>query len=653
MKNIISTIAAVLALSAPTTASAQAININLDKKVIMADSLSLPTTTSVQSVLNILPELLQRPDQMTFSNYDVMLEDISVGNTSDIALLCLDLGDIQRIEIIESPVASYKHNGVGGTIKIFLRNKGREEDKDTWGSACFNLNKPIGVAPQFFIGKKIDNLTMRGILLSDIYNGTNDRETATFGDGRPKVSVNNETSRFRSQMAGFFGEYKPSAKHQFNVCLSESYLYSSKGNTPDYDLEMKSTSKKKATNLHALLKYIYRYGRAQFLVQSVYEYKPSTTTSLMPSVIDTENDSRSNNSYNKVDISSPLLPASSPLFLKLGVGSQFNFLKTSEDITFRPLAYVGSEEEYVSPVLKTTYIQPYANLEARWQQLVMKLSGEYQCYKYNISRIEAEHDIHANHLTAKLITEWHLAPAHCLRFILDRKLTRPGADVIYPVRYYSIDNKQYVEGNPDLNPTMFHEFNLGYTSNYQWGEHRLQGDLNASYSKVDDIISMVERGGAAEEGKIGVLQSYKTFENNGKTDLYSCNLMALYQYRAFALSLTANIYFDNKEVAGVSDHYKYWNISINPHFNLENGWYGSASVTYNSKVFTANSKLSGITSTRINVGKSWGSLSLYYYNQFSLSGRACDTTMLPDGLTRETYYSMLPNYTGIGLKYHF
>lgn len=115
-------------------AASQAIETSFDKKIIHTDSLNMPRNTSASGLLTLLPELLQRPGNFLLSNYDIQVEGMSVGDAADVALYQMQMVDIEKIEVVESPLSSYQNNGQGGSINIILRSAGKDNDR-LWGSA--------------------------------------------------------------------------------------------------------------------------------------------------------------------------------------------------------------------------------------------------------------------------------------------------------------------------------------------------------------------------------------------------------------------------------------------------------------------------------------------------------------------------------------
>lgn len=130
---------------------AQAIKTNLNQKVIYTDSLNLPRQTSINTMLTMMSELLQRPGATIYSNYDIQVNGMSVSDASEVALYQLGLQDVESIIITDSPTSSYLKNGQGGSINLVLRQKDDNND-GYWGSVGFDIAYPVDYSPQLHLG---------------------------------------------------------------------------------------------------------------------------------------------------------------------------------------------------------------------------------------------------------------------------------------------------------------------------------------------------------------------------------------------------------------------------------------------------------------------------------------------------------------------
>ena len=645
--------AACVALAAllPGRASAQAVQISLDSKVIMVDSLNLPANTNAYTILAMMPELLQRPGNVSYSNYDICVNGMSVSEVSDVALSQIHLQDIESIEISESPISSYQKNGVGGCIDITLKDHGIKSDK-VWGSASMEMSYPLDIAPQLLIGHRSKDFTIGGILLSEIYKNSSSTETRTFNDNQFTGSQWNDIdARSRAQLARVYMGYQPTKNDRFQLNLSETYSYDKDINIPDHEDPKTSTEKSRATNLEALFNYKHTFGRTSFTTEVQYTYNPGYKHNFHPEFQNYKNHFKTHNVSGKVDLKHTVLRGTNGKKMTFGAGCKLNSAFKNEDIFSQALEYPATPL-YFEPENKTFFVQPYASFETTIGKLRLKAIGEFQHYSYDINKMDESHSVESNDFTGKLIAEWHITPHRNMRLIVDRKLQRPNDEQLFPKRIFSAERQMYVEGNPYLTPVMSHEVRLDYVSDYRWGEHSLLFEAGASYNHVDHIINSVIKGGSSAEGEWGLTQEYLTFENNGTNSILSANMMAMYSIRSFSVSFTGNVYHNNQHVNGEYNHYTYYNLSVNPHFNLKDGWHGSVSLTYNSKVKRVNSSLSDYTMSTMSVGKRWDDFFIYCFNKIALQKQAVDV-QTDTSVRKERYYEMAPNVVGVGVKYNF
>lgn len=630
---------------------AQSIEIALDKKVIHTDSLNLPRQTSINTVLTMMSELLQRPSYVIYSNYDIKVNGLSVSDASDVALYQLHIQDVEKIEISESATSSYQKNGQGGSINLVLRTRS-EKNSGLWGSVSIDVSHPTSVAPQLHLSYKKDKFSFAALILSDIYQNTSNTENLTFKDGRLlNHSVSENFKRYRSQLANITMEYKPTSKDLFKLNLSESYAFTKETSAPDYEDINASWDKSKKMNLMAIANYSHQTKRTKLEMELNYTYNPNNEAHLAPLQLDLEAEQNKNILAGKIEYHLNLLNPKSPNMLKLGVGNTFNLTFGKDEIEYQTLNYAGANSVTMKPSNNTYFTQPFSFIEARIGKFSMKAVGEFQHFRQKMEQDDNSHNVTSNDFTGQLYFEWHIAQHKALRLLGIRTLQRPSQNLLFPFMIFNPYTSKYMEGNPELTPIMTHEVRLDYIFNQRWDEHKLHYDLNVSYKNVSDMIETVTKGSNSGDG-FGVSMMYDTFENHGKDHILSGNIMAMYSYKAFALTLTGNIFNNKQHTFDGSDHYTYYNISLNPHFNLKDGWQGSFEVTYNSSVETKYGTLSNCTQTATIIGKRWKNLYIYCFLNQTLHKFAKDISWY-EGYRNEHRYEITPNRTGFGIKYLF
>lgn len=634
----------------------QAIKTDFDKKIIFTDSLNLPRNTSAITLLTLLPELLQRPGVFIISNYDVQVEGMSVGAASDVALYDLQIVDIEKVEVSESPVSSYQKNGQGGSINLVLRSHGDGNDS-YWGSGGTVASSSIDIAPQFFLGYRKDKLMMRGIMLAEWSNLTNDTQTLTYNDDKfVGQSFTTNESRARTALARLYTQYNFSAKDMLQFNISEIYTYSRTFKRTDFSELNSVWQSQKSMNLQALAKYQHKSRRSTFTAQAEYKYSPLTNRYNIPETYSYDNDMKSNTISGKLEYKAKLLDSTTShgdaKNAEIIVGSNFNSNLGKETTIMDDINIVEIITRHI-PRNDTYYIMPYMTFSGTFGKFRIKATGEFQHFKYNIERYGVPYSAISNDFTGKLMAEWHFTDNRNLRFILDRKLQRPSAEQLHPDRRYDPKQMIYIEGNPDLLPTMVHEVAVDYISHYSWHNyHNIIINIGASFNNITDIITSQSTSQSIKPGTIGSVQRYISYENNGSNHIANANLMALYTYKAFSLSFTGNMYHKLLDDQGSNKHYTYYNLSLNPYFNLKDGWHGGASIVYFSRIDQTNGYIGDCTTTNITIGKSWKKFFIYLVDELSL-GKDNKDVFTTDDKRTEQHYKLYQSYAGIGVKYTF
>lgn len=628
----------------PEQLLAQSIQYNFDTKVIYTDSLQMPRNTLAYSLLMILPEMLQRPGETLLSNYDVKIDGVSVGNANDVALNQLMIADIEKIEVSESPVSSYLNNGVGGSINLVLRSK-PEDNRHTWGSVGLSAFYPADLGPQFLLTHKRDKLTFKTLFLADLYRNTwsEDRVLKDVSGGLINREHTENDYRYRSQLSNIYMVYQPTDRDVLKLELAETSYHLDTKVTPDYDDSQVKSNNRRMFSLDAVMKYEHKFNNAKLLAQLQFGHSPQKQELFFADIKDLSKDSKQHKMAGQIQLSGNLLPAESKTSVNWNVGNTFNFVRANDEI-YNSLFGGGANGE-ANPVNNTHFIQPYAQVDMKSGRLRMKLMGEFQHYCYELKRMEQDYDMSRNDLTGKFITEWHFNNRQFLRLVMDRKLNRPSANQLFPFIILDPEALKYIQGNPELSPILSHEVSLDFISFHQRGDHSFTYNASVSYNMEDELIN-------AYSVSSGSAPSYMTYENNGHSKILNANLMALYRYKQFMVSATANGYHKMETLGSADSKYNYFNVSVHPEFNLSDGWHGGVQTIYYSKVKLQSGTLSDCCLTQMTVGKQWRNLFLYFYDRVTLHKQALDKSHTPDR-NQFTYYEMVPNSLGVGVKYSF
>lgn len=616
--------------------------VNYDKKVIQCDSLNLPVTTTAYELMHLLPELLQRPGVSIFSNYEVKVEGMTLSEGKDEVLEHLQIEDINKIELDESPMSSYLQNGTSGSVNIVLKHKGKTSDK-LWGSANMSVSYPLYLSPLVLLNHRTDKLYVTGILMGNLYNKNSLEENYGFDKSGSfqSFSSNYLEKKKRSQLAGVYLDYNPSAKNNFSFKLSENVTCNNTLSTKDCNSIRTGTNRQDAANVNALFKWKHNFApNTNTSVEVQYVYNPSNTDWMNPAVQQYESHIDRHTVAGKLEFKTTLLPNRDDMSLNMTLGSNFNGSASNSSTDSYYFPYFISYSS--NPSTRTFLIQPYLNFEYKYGKLKAKLNMEIQHFNYDISRELNNYKTNNTSVTGKAMAVYSFSPTSNLRLIIDRKIRRPSDSQLFPVLTFDSSSSLLVQGNPFLAPVYSHEVKLDYVADYEWGEHSLMFDAGLSYNNISNIISSVE------------LDPYHiSYENNGTNHIFSANVFTSYTYKIYSASLIANL-FNNNQISGdIRNHYTYCNISFLGSFRPKDGWQGAMRLAYFSPVKRVDASLSDCAVANMSFGHKIKSVFVYAFSQVVLQDNAVDSKYMNDGSYSLRYYNMLPNEVGIGARYSF
>lgn len=647
----------VCAMLAAICMQAQSIATDFDKKVIATDSLNMPRHTSAMKIITLLPELLQRPGDYILSNYDVQIEGMSVSKAADVVLSELQIADVEKIEVIESPVASYLNNGQGGSINFVLRTSG-EQGTALWGSAGMSASTFYNLAPQLNIGYHKGKFMVRGLVVGELAESSSTVHTDKFmGENFIGHSAEERNSMFRTEMARAYLQYDFTEHDILKLNLSENFTYEKARTITDFEDSKAYTQTRRSTNLHALLNYQHKTPRGTLTLQAEFLHNPTGSLQDKPGIFYHKATHRSNNLTGKIEYKALLFSKiTSRGRLNMGeilVGSNFNGVLGSENATFAQVRGYDTPQNRSTPNDDTYYIMPYLTLTLNFGKLQLKATGEYQRFKYLVGAEKQPYSSVTGDFTGKLMAEWHFNKAHNLRLIIDRKLERPSSSQLYPFILFEPQSMLYVKGNPGLKPQTVHEAMVEYLGHLRLAsEHGLTLNAALSYNHANRIITSYYPTGSGTAGGLGATLKTLTYTNNGQNHIGNANLMALYTHRAFSLSLVGNLYHKVMNIGGSRGHYTYYNIALFPYFNLKDGWSGGARFVYYSRVAQNDGWLAGQATASMTVGKAWKHFSVYLDENISFLKNPLDVTEAGNQRTKKSS-TIIGNVVGIGMRYSF
>lgn len=643
-------------LLCPCVACAQFFNVDYDKKIISTDSLNLPGNSTARNVLDLLPELLQRPGSSTLSTYDIKINDMSLGASQDAVLMQLNLYELEKIEISESPTSSYKNNGQGGSINLILRDKSQiENTKHTnlYGSLSMQAEYPLDVTPQFTLGYNKDRFTLHAFAVGEWYDYDKNQTKSTSVDNDDRSIL----EKFYSQMARVYTKYN-TGKDCFKFNLSEASTSDRNTTTQIPSAVQILDDKTSSTTLQTLFNYRHTFGQHLSLeTEAQYIYNPSNQNNLDPELCSYQEHTRRHNVSGKIEFKAPLVhdlkfaDPNNRHFADIIVGVNVNGEFLNKDIVNnRYKEPKGTVYDY--PTDKSFFLMPYAQIEAGLGKFRFKAIGEFQHYEYHINMSNNSYAHNADDFTGKLMLEWHFTKEHQFRLIFDRQIIRPTDNQIFPFMRYNPSYMFYSQG-VNLPPSGVQEVKVDYVGFIKFTRHQnLMLNASVSYNNVSNIIDTIFVKPSSGSGGLGYSQQYYTFRNNGDNKLVNANLMARYSYRYFSCTFTGNLTHLYTSNGIESDEYTSYNMSIYPSIVFPHGWSAAFHAVYYSRIFKGGGRVGDYGTMRLSVGKDFGPLNVTVFGSVVPGGRINDFTY-PAGVTTITSSTSYYNCVGATLHWSF
>lgn len=625
------------------------VEIQNDTKIIHIDEMGIPGTMSVLEIVSMLPEILNRPSNSMFENYDVQLNGFSVGDSKDQFLSQTYLADVSTIVITENSASSYQTNGQGGSINFNLH----KVKQGVSGKLNVDASTDGEAQPTVQFNLKKDKFQIYAWAAYDLYRPTSSLEENVKSDENFIYSADTTWTRQDYQMARLFMDYKPSDNDRLSFQFFETYAK----NHFDYShfergshIINESDKSTSSVSLSTNMKYEHKFKASSLSAEARYDYSPAT-----------EGVHYGNNRF--YDISnwnrgfSGRLDYSQTFNVKgivksgnLGLGANFKF--SNDTHTRYEEFFPGFSQPMITSVdmsANSSFISPYVNTEWAIGNWRLKLSAEYQCYKYSIKEAKEDFfDKHINDFTGKLVIGWQMAEHHHLRFIVDRKIRRPNDFQIYPYTLYDSGSRSNYKGNPDLEPERSHEFGLDYITDHTGKDGDFfMVNVNASYQHVDGIIGTKFDPGSIYEGE------YKLYTNNGENNIYKASAMVLYSVGRLKLSLTGNVFNNNTFINGNSDHFTYYTLGFLPSLGFADNWSLTASGVYSSPVYTKLAELGQSAYATLRLSKSWQKIVLSFNTLLPLSAKATDLSIDNDFNFSAKRYQPYHGYAGISFSFQF
>lgn len=518
----------------------QPVSVDFETKIIYTDSLSLPMHINVGALLRLLPELLQRPDGATLSNYEVQIDGVSIGESADAVLAVMQLSDIERLEVKNSPAASDLNGGMSGAINLCMRSMGSRE-KGVTGKAALGFSTEWSTMGDCLIDyKKDDRLTVRGITF-----GENSRVSDPVNMVVNESAEVETTESTRNQLARAMVTYKPNHRNDLQLTLTESYSYikqayelTKSDNLMAGEVRPLITEYNRRTLLSARLNYALKLSDTHsFGMSGQYGYKPAHYWNYV--------EQERNDEYNTENVAEGAATLRGKWKLAGDKGSWSYSVGTK--------GAISKSNKLLMPLAELTFL---------YGPLRLKVGAEYQWNEVGI-----------DDWSGRVVLGWQINKSNRVRLLANRQLRLPDM--------------------------VSQEIGSDFISNLKWNHHRLTMNAGVNYCKSKDRTPSTD------------------------TRYLNANLMAIYQYSIFLVSMTANFYTHNEDhsTEDTFNYKTYCNLSLMPSLNLRSGWRTAMNLRYYSKVHLRDLEQGDCLSLQLNVGKTWGKWSVYAYGRAPLTGR--------------------------------
>ena len=612
-----------------------------DKDVIYVDRLNLPDYLYIEEVLQMLPEFAVRGDQL-YKNFDFQLDGKSVGEGYYTILTQTKLGEIEKIEISTSSVATQQKSEVSGTVNLIPR----KQEEGFGGEAFLNVSTDAGVMPSVDLNYRKDKLQVYGnASVSGSWTGSSVYSVENAGN------LNTVTEQLKYQ--NYFQEtarvnlvYNITDRDEIKGWLLESWKNVNEMEMDDklksWDMSVKMgpgwyycenvldtvAGGNKQFLAHVMAQYKHTFGNdSKFTAFAGYEASPDERGKEYTRPHTFDGDLKYESAKicgNGFDIS-----------LEGGANVSFKKVKTEESRG------------------KNLYLSPYAKAKYRGEKWSVDAALRYQHFERELSvLVDEPRRSGDNNLVGDINAVWQFHPHRALRMYVARNLLRPGDYMLYPRMYYSPVKDKWIKGNRDLTPAYMHSVGVNYIFDRKWSGNSLFFDFGLDYTRADDLIEETIREVESNSAIDPVTVYYTTFMNSGIDNILTARLSTIYTRGIFTLALAANLFTKNSKGSDVSDTNTYFNISLNPILNLKRNWTVTGKFIYNSPVVQNTVIYGDCFLAELRLGKRIKDWTIHAEISDIFDYLTTDFVKTPDR-TATFKYDLYGRYVGIGVSYRF
>lgn len=626
-----------------------AIEILPDSQVIYVDKLGLPGTTTLEELLHMVPELLNRDASDFFSYYDIQYDGKSTREGRDVILNQTRLSELEKVEITSSPTVTQQKNGQGGVVNIIPKKL----DEGLTGDASLAAATLGDVMPGVNVNFKKEKLELRTSLNLEYYSPESLKPSTTIFSDKTVYSVDTLRQRYCQETAKVNMKYNFSKNDELKVWMLESWMRGRSSSVTSSTMANDMTSKmgpgwiylengRKTENLM----------RNIFSVTTMGEYEHTfENSSSLDASIGYEYQKEKFDQYEKSYYSTLTKPHSLSSELKYSTPLVKN---ENHDLKLETGANLNYEHSYsATQEGGNVYASPFVNFKYKTGQWTVHAGARYQCYMREYTVQDKDHLNDVDHdFTYNLNAVWQIAPHHSIRFLSMRNLMRPTDAQLYPVMTFDILQNMWTKGNEDLKTQTVHTFEANYVHDWSGNGHHLVFNAKLGYDRCDNLIEKKIKGGEASGSSMGLTLLYYTFENTGVNNILKTDVGLFYSYGIFSMAFSGNMFCNFINMGGVPDRYTNFNFSLSPIFHFKKQWVLSSDVIYNGPVYTKNSDLGDCFYMRISLNKTIRKWTLSAVLSDVFDYVSTDETRNADSIYR-SQYDMYQRYVSFGATYRF
>ncbi|MGN0234750.1 MAG: TonB-dependent receptor domain-containing protein [Paludibacteraceae bacterium] len=622
--------------------------VDVDKKIIRPQALGLSAGYTLQEILELMPELLDRGNEDMLSRYTLQMDDISVGQSKDVVLTSLRAEEIDFIEIMHSPTVSVQQNGEGGVINVHLKPIEQNFHGSAMTNVYTNFYNTVDVSPSVYFTYGSEKWQMRANMVVEYYHPTEFTQLETRVHNIGTVGARDTTTlrldttvtNYLQQTAKLQFDYRPTTQDVLTFGVWESMQWETARSrtfattyrpyeTAEMPLLWQQTESGSAqtaiankTNVTAMVKYKRQYllgGELQADVLYNYGYREDASdtryaasdgTMLGQQILgntDCPHEVQLNLQTRHAIAPDRLGVYDSEMWLTAGVNCSYTFRKNQlyqhaegqETFYYHQDLGLQKNQIYASPLLQWDYRIGSVKLQAgvRYQMLNRILTTNSQPRWTG-----TEHD-----WTGSINASWAITRKHTLQLNIARNILRPEDEQLFPYPYYLPASQEVVVGNDSLHAAYFHNVGVNYLFRYPFtkeDEGRLVLHVGINYIRADGLI---KKQGKIYEDYYGGLP-YKTYVNRESSNVVSLSGSLFLRYRIFSMSVAGNMYVNCKTA---NDYYWYYNLSMSPCFAFRNQWLLSGKLMYNSKIETTSSYVGDCFYMQLRLSKKIGNWTIH------------------------------------------